>query len=78
MSPNMDISHLVEKIDLTIEYIHVNRFIIDTILERGRAMVTIIKHELHNSNKECDNNHKETLKLLLNSVIHLKQHLNIF
>lgn len=77
MSPNMDISHLAEEIDLTIEYIHVNRIIIDTILERGRAMVTIMKHELYNSNK-CDNNHKETLKLLLNSVIHLKQLLNIF
>jgi hypothetical protein len=73
----MDISHLAEEIDLTIEYIHVNRIIIDTILERGRAMVTIMKHELYNSNK-CDNNQKETLKLLLNSVIHLKQLLNIF
>lgn len=74
----MDISHLPEEIDITIEYIHVNRIIIDTILERGRAMVTIMKHELYNSNNKCDNNHKETLKLLLNSVIHLKQLLNMF
>jgi hypothetical protein len=69
----MDISRLARENELMKDYIHVNKILIDMILENRRAMAILNYYELPDFEKEWDSKHKETFDHLCNRKSHLKE-----